>query len=466
MKFFALALGLGLFLGIPGLAYAQADSAACALRAGESLLLVQGGPANKWALPGGYAKPGETPEQTARRETFEETGLRVRAVQKLDLENASPGFRLYACEAQAPLSVAGSRVAILEAPHLGRESAQAGLFDSGEIQTIALRFPTQVQALMPHLKTLPESPTRRMAVFPSKGFRLHEMELPWIEAFVKATAGWASFFRFGNFFGELWFYLLCLPFLAWKLGWRHLYRMTLGLVGLSAIVNVLKPALALPRPFHYLPGLSLQGASGFGMPSGHTFGALFFFGSLALWMSDRVRLRISLPLALALAIWTGASRVWLGVHFFSDVLAGLILGAIFLVFLHRREHGALSWTPREISSRTWLLLGLASLAGGLVFMQEKMLHPIALCLGAALGKANRPPSSRASFPETLGLLFGTVLLGGSQAWLLRGLEVFWQQALATFIACALLGWWLRSGASSAAQILARRRPQHQALENG
>ena len=466
MKNFALALCLGLFLGIPGLAYAQADSAACALRAGEHLLLVQGGPANKWALPGGYAKTGETPEQTAQRETFEETGLRVRVVRKLDLENASPSFRLYACEAQAPLSVVGSRVAILKAPHLGRESIQAGLFDSGEIQTIALRFPTQIQGLVPHLKTLPESPIRRMGVFPNQGFRLHAMELPWIEAFAKATAGWAIFFRIGNFFGELWFYLLCLPFLAWRLGWRHLHRMTLGLVGLAAIVNVLKPALALPRPFHYLPGLSLQGASGFGMPSGHTFGALFFFGSLALWMSDRIRLRISLPLALALAIWTGASRVWLGVHFISDVLAGLILGAIFLAFLHRKEHGALSCTPRETSSRTWFLLGLASLTGGLVFMQEKMLLPIALCLGAALGENNRAPSSRASFPETLCLLFGAVLLGGGQTWLARGLEVFWQQALATLITYASLGWWLRTGASRAAQTLARRSPHRQAFENG
>jgi 8-oxo-dGTP diphosphatase len=30
-----------------------------------------------WGLPGGHIEPGEEPEDTARRELFEETGLRV-----------------------------------------------------------------------------------------------------------------------------------------------------------------------------------------------------------------------------------------------------------------------------------------------------------------------------------------------------------------------------------------------------
>ncbi|HKA25678.1 MAG TPA: NUDIX hydrolase [Candidatus Eisenbacteria bacterium] len=34
--------------------------------------------AGTWSLPSGFMEYGETPEQTARRETFEETGLRVR----------------------------------------------------------------------------------------------------------------------------------------------------------------------------------------------------------------------------------------------------------------------------------------------------------------------------------------------------------------------------------------------------
>jgi 8-oxo-dGTP pyrophosphatase MutT (NUDIX family) len=43
----------------------------------------QGKPAGTWALPKGNLDPGETPEATALREVFEETGVRGRLVEKL-----------------------------------------------------------------------------------------------------------------------------------------------------------------------------------------------------------------------------------------------------------------------------------------------------------------------------------------------------------------------------------------------
>ncbi|MPY66695.1 NUDIX domain-containing protein [Deinococcus sp. SDU3-2] len=46
------------------------------LRSGE-VLLVRRGDNGRWDVPGGGAQPGETPEQAARRELREETGLTV-----------------------------------------------------------------------------------------------------------------------------------------------------------------------------------------------------------------------------------------------------------------------------------------------------------------------------------------------------------------------------------------------------
>lgn len=52
-------------------------SSAIVERAGRYLLVRRGNPpaANLYAFPGGHAEPGETPEETALRELFEETGL-------------------------------------------------------------------------------------------------------------------------------------------------------------------------------------------------------------------------------------------------------------------------------------------------------------------------------------------------------------------------------------------------------
>lgn len=52
-------------------------SSAIVERAGRYLLVRRGNPpaADLYAFPGGRAEPGETPEETALRELFEETGL-------------------------------------------------------------------------------------------------------------------------------------------------------------------------------------------------------------------------------------------------------------------------------------------------------------------------------------------------------------------------------------------------------
>lgn len=43
----------------------------------KKILLVKHGTFNKWLQPGGHMEDGETPEETAMREVYEETGLRI-----------------------------------------------------------------------------------------------------------------------------------------------------------------------------------------------------------------------------------------------------------------------------------------------------------------------------------------------------------------------------------------------------
>lgn len=100
---------------------------------------------------------------------------------------------------------------------------------------------------------------------------------------------------------------------------------TLALVIGFIITNVLlKNIVARPRPYTVLEGLKIliDAPSDYSFPSGHTcssFGAALAMLSL----SDR-RLGIA---ACVLAVLIAFSRLYIGVHYPTDVLAGLLIGA-------------------------------------------------------------------------------------------------------------------------------------------
>jgi len=96
-------------------------------------------------------------------------------------------------------------------------------------------------------------------------------------------------------------------------------------LGQVLIVNLIKVAVARIRP-DIDPLASFSGAS---FPSGHTTAAASFAAGAALVLGrgrgPRERAMLA-GAAVAIAVAVAASRVLLGVHWFSDVLAGLALG--------------------------------------------------------------------------------------------------------------------------------------------
>jgi len=95
-----------------------------------------------------------------------------------------------------------------------------------------------------------------------------------------------------------------------------------------ALSGLAKAAVHRPRP-HVIPRL-MHGAGWFSYPSGHSMLAPIIFGLgiivwAAPWPSPALR-RAALVLAALFALGIGFSRVYLGVHYPSDVVGGLLLG--------------------------------------------------------------------------------------------------------------------------------------------
>lgn len=105
---------------------------------------------------------------------------------------------------------------------------------------------------------------------------------------------------------------------------------------LSVLINnvALKNIVARVRPYNVVSGLtSLIGTMpDFSFPSGHT-GSSF---AAAVVMFLRLPKKIGVP-ALILAFLIGFSRLYIGVHYPSDVLGGALIGTGIALFIHRES---------------------------------------------------------------------------------------------------------------------------------
>jgi undecaprenyl-diphosphatase len=95
--------------------------------------------------------------------------------------------------------------------------------------------------------------------------------------------------------------------------------------------QVLKRVFHRPRPAWDLPILIARGWS---FPSGHAMGSLVAYGMLVYLIvrtMGHARRRLALAgCALVLVLLIGLSRMYLGVHYFSDVVAGYAAGTVWL----------------------------------------------------------------------------------------------------------------------------------------
>ena len=118
-------------------------------------------------------------------------------------------------------------------------------------------------------------------------------------------------------------------FLAWRRRWYELLALALVVPGGLLLNLLLKMAFARGRPAWGDVDLI-----GYSFPSGHAMIATLFYGLLGVFFVLRVQSRwwrtVAIAFAAAIICAVGFSRIYLGAHYFSDVVAAMAAGAAWL----------------------------------------------------------------------------------------------------------------------------------------
>jgi membrane-associated phospholipid phosphatase len=151
----------------------------------------------------------------------------------------------------------------------------------------------------------------------------------------KATPPLTTFFLVVTAFGSIEVIallgLLVAAVFAWRRRWLFLGTWLSGVVGSAVLNRLLKGLFVRPRPFFEHPLLI---ETSYSFPSGHAMDSFAVYGMLAYFVvvalrSWRARTAVVFGAAL-LVLLIGLSRMYLGVHYFSDVVAGYAAGGVWL----------------------------------------------------------------------------------------------------------------------------------------
>src|SRR5215207_434584 len=134
------------------------------------------------------------------------------------------------------------------------------------------------------------------------------------------------------------YYWVVLPLLAvvaallYRRGWRlSAVLLLVSIAGSAVLTTVLKGVFRRARPELFDSGYH---ASFYSFPSGHATVAVGFYGMLTLILAYRLRGKARWAVAVSgviVVLSIGFSRLYLGVHFPTDVLAGYLAALLWLV---------------------------------------------------------------------------------------------------------------------------------------
>ncbi|TVR77370.1 MAG: phosphatase PAP2 family protein [Sphaerobacteraceae bacterium] len=186
---------------------------------------------------------------------------------------------------------------------------------------------------------------------------------------------WELPFRLVTYLGDSGLILIMVAATFWVLG-RHVTYATLATVMIGAALgSAIKVLTDVPRPAH--PDLILyESGTSPSFPSGHTFLAISFWGSLV--FLGVIRTMVAVVIVLLVMI----SRLFLGVHYLADMFVGLALGLLAVTI----GYGFVKLVLERLTQEQAAMLMGAGLFGSLIMLPVTGDFPLGWeILGGLLG---------------------------------------------------------------------------------
>lgn len=187
-----------------------------------------------------------------------------------------------------------------------------------------------------------------------------------------------------------------------NLGFKWAFIMLSG-----TVINAgMKTVIASPRPIgaEGLDSLAVDTASGKSFPSGHTQGATM----IATSAHFETRTRKSLILATLFVVSVGFSRMYLGVHWPVDIIGGIVVGLLWVVFTYRM----VDWKSFNSVALFYGIVLALSVVAAIILKNQNLSITTAGLMGLYLGYLFESKYVDFKNPETLSKRIVVLAVGG------------------------------------------------------
>ncbi|MBE6350706.1 MAG: phosphatase PAP2 family protein [Spirochaetaceae bacterium] len=130
-----------------------------------------------------------------------------------------------------------------------------------------------------------------------------------------------------TFLGDPIFYIIILALFYWNGSKQKAFKLGFTLLISASVNTAIKYALKVPRPFYINKDVGLIFEKGYSTPSGHAQGSATFWIMIANLFRHNQK-KWPIVTAIFMPILIGLTRIYLGVHYPTDVMLGWVLGSL------------------------------------------------------------------------------------------------------------------------------------------